>query len=112
MRTSDGGENMKNVYVVDALRTPFGSFGGSLADVLAPHLAGAVMKALLEKVALAAEAVDKVIVGNALAGGCGQAPARQAMRAAGIPDKAAALTVNKVCGSGPVSYTHLTLPTI
>src|SRR5665647_3077015 len=50
MRTSDGGENMKNVYVVDALRTPFGSFGGSLADVPAPHLAGAVMKALLEKV--------------------------------------------------------------
>jgi acetyl-CoA C-acetyltransferase len=100
MRTSDGGENMKNVYVVDALRTPFGSFGGSLADVPAPHLAGAVMKALLEKVDLAPEAVDEVIVGNVLAGGCGQAPARQAMRAAGIPDKAAALTVNKVCGSG------------
>jgi len=91
---------MKNVYVVDALRTPFGSFGGSLADVPAPHLAGAVMKALLEKVDLAPEAVDEVIVGNVLAGGCGQAPARQAMRAAGIPDKAAALTVNKVCGSG------------
>lgn len=91
---------MKDVYVVDALRTPFGSFGGSLADVPAPHLAGAVMKALLEKVDLAPEAVDEVIVGNVLAGGCGQAPARQAMRAAGIPDKAAALTVNKVCGSG------------
>ena len=91
---------MKNVYVVDALRTPFGSFGGSLADVPAPHLAGAVMKALLEKVDLAPEAVDEVIVGNVLAGGCGQAPARQAMLAAGIPDKAAALTVNKVCGSG------------
>lgn len=58
------------------------------------------MKALLEKVDLAPEAVDEVIVGNVLAGGCGQAPARQAMRAAGIPDKAAALTVNKVCGSG------------
>jgi acetyl-CoA C-acetyltransferase len=91
---------MKDVYVVDALRTPFGSFGGSLADVPAPHLAGAVMKALLEKVDLAPEAVDEVIVGNVLAGGSGQAPARQAMRAAGIPDKAAALTVNKVCGSG------------
>ena len=91
---------MKDVYVVDALRTPFGSFGGSLADVPAPQLAGAVMKALLEKVHLAPEAVDEVIVGNVLAGGCGQAPARQAMRAAGIPDKAAALTVNKVCGSG------------
>jgi len=91
---------MKDVYVVDALRTPFGSFGGSLADVPAPQLAGAVMKALLEKVDLAPEAVDEVIVGNVLAGGCGQAPARQAMRAAGIPDKAAALTVNKVCGSG------------
>ena len=48
---------MKDVYVVDALRTPFGSFGGSLADVPAPHLAGAVMKALLEKVDLAPEAL-------------------------------------------------------
>src|SRR5665811_323324 len=75
MRTSDGGENMKNVYVVDALRTPFGSFGGSLADVPAPHLAGAVMKALLEKVDLAPEAVDEVIVGNVLAGACPQPPA-------------------------------------
>ena len=48
---------MKDVYVVDALRTPFGSFGGSLADVPAPQLAGAVMKALLEKVDLAPEAL-------------------------------------------------------
>jgi acetyl-CoA C-acetyltransferase len=91
---------MNDVFVVEALRTPFGSFGGVLADVEAPKLAAAVMKGLLARTGLAAEAVDEVIVGQVLSGGCGQAPARQAMRAAGIPDTAHALTINKVCGSG------------
>lgn len=91
---------MKEVFVVEALRTPFGSFGGMLADVEAPKLAAAVMKGLLERSGLSAEYVDEVIVGQVLSGGCGQAPARQAMRGAGIPDSAHALTINKVCGSG------------
>ena len=91
---------MEQVYVVDALRTPFGSFGGTLADQPAPQLAATVMQGLLAKSGLAADAVEEVIVGQVLAGGCGQAPARQAMRAAGIPDSVPALTVNKVCGSG------------
>ena len=77
---------MSEVFVVEALRTPFGSFNGTLADVEAPKLAAAVMKALLEKTGVSAEVVDEVIVGQVLSGGCGQAPARQAMRAAGIPD--------------------------
>jgi len=94
------GDHMSDVYVVEALRTPFGSLAGALADVAAPQLAATVMKGLLERSGLAAEAVDEVIVGQVLAGGCGQAPARQAMRLAGIPDAAHAMTINKVCGSG------------
>lgn len=91
---------MSDVFVVEALRTPFGSFGGNLAEVEAPKLAATVMKGLLERAGLGGDRVDEVIVGQVLSGGSGQAPARQAMRAAGIPDTAHALTVNKVCGSG------------
>ena len=91
---------MSDVFVVDALRTPFGSFNGSLADVAAPQLAATVMQGLLTRTGLAPEGVDEVVVGQVLSGGCGQAPARQAMRAAGIPDTSHALTINKVCGSG------------
>lgn len=91
---------MSDVFVVDALRTPFGSFNGVLADVAAPQMATTVMQGLLTRTGLAADRVDEVIVGQVLSGGCGQAPARQAMRGAGIPDSAHALTINKVCGSG------------
>ncbi|MBJ6802533.1 thiolase family protein [Geomonas propionica] len=91
---------MKDIYVVEALRTPFGSFGGELCDLEAPALAAPVLQALLERSGVAAEAVDEVIVGQVLSGGCGQAPARQAMRRAGIPDTTHAMTINKVCGSG------------
>jgi acetyl-CoA C-acetyltransferase len=71
-----------------------------LADVEAPKLAAGVMQKLVEKAGLDVGAVDEVIVGQVLSGGAGQAPARQSMRAAGIPDAAHALTINKVCGSG------------
>jgi acetyl-CoA C-acetyltransferase len=97
---SNGENTMANVYLVEALRTPFGSFGGCLADVSAPDLAAPVMETLLENAGLGADAVDQVIAGQVVTGGVGQAPARQAMRAAGISDSAAALTINKVCGSG------------
>ncbi|BCA79960.1 thiolase family protein [Desulfuromonas sp. AOP6] len=89
-----------DVYVVEAKRTPFGSFGGVLADVPAAVLGTTAIQGVLQAASLSPEAVDEVIVGQVLAGGCGQAPARQAMRGAGIPDSAAALTINKVCGSG------------
>jgi acetyl-CoA C-acetyltransferase len=91
---------VEKVYVVEALRTPFGSFGGVLADVPAPKLAAPVINALLEKSGVAAEQVDQVIAGQVLSGGAGQAPARQAMRYAGLADSIPALTINKVCGSG------------
>jgi acetyl-CoA C-acetyltransferase len=91
---------MNDLFVVEALRTPFGSFGGMLADIPAPRLAAAVMGELLARSGLDPAAVDEVIVGQVLSGGCGQAPARQAMRMAGIPDSTPAMTINKVCGSG------------
>ncbi len=90
---------MENVYVIEALRTPFGSFGGTLADVPAPRLGAAVIGELLARSGVA-ENVDQVIAGQVLSGGAGQAPARQAMRHAGLADTIPALTINKVCGSG------------
>jgi len=91
---------MQTVYLVHALRTPFGSFGGVLADVSAPRLAAGLISRLLERASLEPTSVDEVIVGQVLQGGAGQAPARQAMRLAGLPDGVPAMTVNKVCGSG------------
>ncbi len=91
---------MKEVFVVSALRTPFGSLGGALSGVPASQLAAQVMGALLERNRLAPQQVGEVIIGQVLQGGCGQAPARQALRAAGIPDAVPAMTINKVCGSG------------
>jgi acetyl-CoA C-acetyltransferase len=91
---------MGEIYIVEALRTPFGSFGGALAEVEAPQLAAKVIREVLDRAGLAPAAVDEAIVGQVLSGGCGQAPARQAMRGAGIPDSAHAMTINKVCGSG------------
>src|SRR6266567_3472276 len=91
---------MKDIYVVESLRTAFGSFSGIFADVEAPKLAAGVMRELLARTGVSADAVDEVVVGQVLSGGCGQAPARQAMRAAGLPDCTPALTINKVCGSG------------
>ena len=90
----------EEVFVIDGMRTPFGSFGGVLSDIAAPQLAATVIKKLLNRNALPGEVVSEVILGQVLSGGCGQAPARQAMRAAGLPDAVPALTINKVCGSG------------
>jgi acetyl-CoA C-acetyltransferase len=91
---------MENVFVVQSLRTPFGSFGGSLSDLDAPQLGAPVLQALIAQSDLDPAAVDEVILGQVLTGGAGQAPARQAMRLAGLPDSVHALTINKVCGSG------------
>lgn len=91
---------MKDVFVVESQRTPFGSFNGALSDVEAPVLGGSVMRALLERSGVDPVDVNQVIAGQVLSGSVGQAPARQAMRAAGIPDSAHAMTINKVCGSG------------
>ncbi len=91
---------MKDIYIIESLRTPFGSFGGALSEIEAPHLGGTVIKMLLERADLDPAAITEVIIGEVLAGGVGQAPARQAMRYAGLPDGVHAMTINKVCGSG------------
>jgi len=91
---------MKDVFIIEARRTPFGSFGGVLSEIPAHDLASQVMRDLLQRQAVPAEAIDEVIIGQVLQGGCGQAPARQAMRQAGLPDSVHAMTINKVCGSG------------
>jgi acetyl-CoA C-acetyltransferase len=91
---------MNEVFVVEGRRTPFGSLGGVLAEMPAPELAAQVIRELIELSALPAEALDEVIIGQVLQGGSAQAPARQAMRRAGLPDSVHAMTINKVCGSG------------
>ena len=91
---------MSDVFIVSARRTPFGSFGGALATIPAPQLASQVIQFILADTGLPASAINEVIIGQVLQGGSGQAPARQAMRMAGVPDNAHAMTINKVCGSG------------
>jgi acetyl-CoA C-acetyltransferase len=91
---------MREAYVVEALRTPFGSFGGALSGIEAPLLASEVIKELLKRTNIAGDDVDEIIMGEVLSGGVGQAPARQAMIYAGLPYKVHAMTINKVCGSG------------
>lgn len=91
---------MSKVVIVDALRTPIGTFGGALASMPASQLGALVIKALLERNNLAADQVDEVILGQVLTAGVGQNPARQAAIEAGIPQECPAMTINKVCGSG------------
>jgi len=88
------------VYIVSATRTPIGAFLGSLSSLSAPQLGATVIKSALERAKVAPDQVDEVLMGNVLSAGIGQAPARQAMRFAGLPDKVPAVTVSKVCGSG------------
>ena len=90
----------ENVYVLGAARTPIGSFQGALASLSAAELGAHAIKAALSNAELSADAVNEVIMGNVISAGLKQAPARQAMRTAGLPDSVHALTVNKVCGSG------------
>ncbi len=88
------------VFILSAARTPIGSFQGSLASRSAPQLGAHAIRAALDASGTADDGVDEVIMGNVIGAGLKQAPARQAMRLAGLPDACGALTVNKVCGSG------------
>lgn len=91
---------MKEVYIVAAVRTPMGSFNGSLASVSATQLGAAAIKGALDKIKLDPKLVQEVYMGNVLQAGLGQAPARQAAKFAGLPDSVICTTVNKVCASG------------
>jgi acetyl-CoA C-acetyltransferase len=91
---------MKQVYIVSAVRTPIGSFGGVLKDVSATRLGAIAIKAAVERAGIRPDQVNEVLMGCVLQANLGQAPARQAARYAGLPDNVVCTTVNKVCASG------------
>ncbi|MCR6661808.1 MAG: acetyl-CoA C-acyltransferase [Luteimonas sp.] len=91
---------MSDIVIVGAKRTAIGSMLGQFTGVPTPSLGATAIQGALEHAGIAADQIDEVIMGCVLPAGLGQAPARQASRAAGIPDKAGATTINKVCGSG------------
>jgi acetyl-CoA C-acetyltransferase len=88
------------VYIVGASRTPIGAFLGALAPLAAPRLGAVAIQAALERAKVPVDRVGEVFMGNVLQAGVGQAPARQALIYAGLPNSVPATTVNKVCGSG------------
>ncbi len=91
---------MKEVVIVSAVRTPIGSFGGTLSSIPATRLGAVSIKAALEKAGIDSKEVNEVFMGNVLQAGLGQAPARQASMYAGISDQVPCTTINKVCASG------------
>lgn len=90
----------KTVYIVSAVRTPIGSFGGSLKDISATKLGATAIQAAVERAGIKGADVDEVLMGCVLQANLGQAPARQAAKFAGLPDSVVCTTVNKVCASG------------
>ena len=91
---------MNDVYIISAVRTPMGSFGGALSGISATQLGAKAIKGALEKAGVSAEHVDEVFMGNVCQANLGQAPARQAAIFAGIGHNVPCTTVNKVCSSG------------
>jgi acetyl-CoA C-acetyltransferase len=91
---------MHEAVILSAVRLPTGKFLGALKGFTAPQLGSMVVKEAVARAGVAPEVVDEVILGNVVSAGLGQAPARQAALGAGLPPKVAALTINKVCGSG------------
>jgi acetyl-CoA C-acetyltransferase len=91
---------MEDIVIVSAARTAVGKFGGTLAKSAAPELGAAVIKSLLERTKLGADQIGEVIMGQVLAAGQGQNPARQTLIKSGIAKETPALTINAVCGSG------------
>lgn len=91
---------MKEPVILSAARTPIGKFQGSLKSFTAPQLGAVAVRHAIERAGIDAQQVDEVIMGCVLQAGLGQNPARQAALGAGVPNAVAALTVNKVCGSG------------
>lgn len=90
----------KEVVIVSAVRTPIGSFGGSLKDLSATRLGAAAIKGAIQKAGIGPELVGEVLMGSVIQANLGQAPARQAAKYAGLPDEVVCTTVNKVCASG------------
>lgn len=96
---------MQEVFIVSAVRTPIGSFGGSLSGLSATQLGAEAIKGALARAGVAPEQVTEVLMGNVVSANLGQAPARQAARFAGLPDHIPCTTINKVCASGMKAIT-------
>jgi acetyl-CoA C-acetyltransferase len=90
----------REVYIISAVRTPIGSFGGALKDLSATQLGAIAIKAAIEKAGISPQQVQDVLMGCVLQANLGQAPARQAAKFAGLPNEVACTTINKVCASG------------
>ena len=91
---------MQEVFIVSAVRTPIGSFGGVLSSISATALGAEAIRGALAAAGVSADQIEEVIMGNVVSANLGQAPARQAARSAGIPDTVPCTTINKVCASG------------
>ncbi len=92
--------NNNDVFIVSGCRTPIGSLTGSISSIPTPRLGATVVTEAMKRAGLQADQIDEVIMGNVLAAGLGQAPARQAALFAGLPQSVECLTINKMCGSG------------
>jgi acetyl-CoA C-acetyltransferase len=91
---------MTPAYIIAGARTPIGSYLGAFANLSAADLGSVAIREAIRRSGLPVERIDEVIMGNVISAGAGQAPARQAALKAGLPASIAAVTVNKVCGSG------------
>src|SRR6478752_345650 len=91
---------MKEVYIISAVRTPIGSFGGSLASLTAPALGSIAVKGALQKAGVDGKLVQEIFIGNVIPSGLGQAPATQVAAGAGLGFEIPCTLVNKVCASG------------
>ena len=90
----------ESIVIVSAARTPIGGLLGDFSSLAAWELGAVAIKAAVERAGVPGDAIDEVLFGNCLMAGQGQAPARQAMRKAGLPDSTGAVTLSKMCGSG------------
>mmetsp|Transcript_42739 Transcript_42739/g.142222 ORF Transcript_42739/g.142222 Transcript_42739/m.142222 type:complete len:405 (+) Transcript_42739:30-1244(+) len=104
-RLSSAAKSPRDAVIVGVARTPVGGFNGSLAALKAPELGSAAIAAALDRAGVPKESVEQCWMGNVIASGMGQAPARQAAQMAGLPDSTCCTTVNKVCSSGMKAVT-------
>jgi len=104
-RLSSAAKSPRDAVIVGVARTPVGGFNGSLAALKAPELGSAAICAALDRAGVPKESVEQCWMGNVIASGMGQAPARQAAQMAGLPDSTCCTTVNKVCSSGMKAVT-------
>lgn len=102
---------MKEVYIVSMARTPMGSFGGVLSGLSATDLGGIAVKAAVERAGLNPDQIEQCIMGNVCSAHLGQAPSKQVVRKAGLPDSTISTLINKVCASGmkAISYAKMTI---